>query len=87
MKCHPKGADYEAPHQGIGCWGRRCHHLRRSQYSERFISRAWETALGFVIMVAVAKSKQQILAALAANVADSERRQTTAEAHPALGKL
>ena len=23
------------PTKGIGCWGRRCHHLRRSQYLER----------------------------------------------------
>ena len=22
------------PTRGIGCWGRRCHHLRRSQYLE-----------------------------------------------------
>jgi hypothetical protein len=25
------------PTRGFGCWGRRCHHLRRSQYSERAI--------------------------------------------------
>jgi hypothetical protein len=65
MKCHPKRADYEAPRQRIGCWGRRCHHLRRSQYSEHSVSRPWETVGGFVIVDAVAKIKHRDLAGLA----------------------